>query len=762
MARLRTICDWLARPAGPAPWGGDALAWAAAWCVAGVFLWHGWAPAARVHPAWPALLAALALAAWWRTDNAARAVAGALAALLAGLALAGMQVWLARTPLLPAHIGHTELSARVEQAGLHRPGMARLILRVRHIERVKRRYWPERVRVDVRLPRKGGHERILANLRALPLPGDEVRLNLRLLRLPQPAEPGAYDPARDLYFAGIGAVGRARLKHLTIIDATCAECGPWRRLARMLEQARRHVIARILQRIENPQGAALAAALLTGNRGLLDFEVREQLRAAGLAHILAISGLHLALVAGMAFWLARAVLALFPALATRHDIRRAAIVIALVTAFAYLLLSGNSVATRRAFIMLAVAGIAALAGRPAISMRNLAIAALVIVLFSPHLALSPGFQLSFMAVMGLVGAYEFWTWRKLHKARAREEEEYAEYAGPPAVWKKPLLILGGVLASTIIATFFTVLPAAAHFNRLSAWGLLGYMAALPVLTFAVMPAGLAAMLLPAPLDAPFLWLMDQGLRLIVRASAWVAALPGAFRALPVLAPQAAALMAAGLIWLALRRDNWRWLGVALVLAGMVQPFAPRPDVLVEERARLAAARNGQGLLAATAGRAGDFHLRIWLRRDGDPATPKQARKRPGWSCAGLVCRAHVKGWRVVYLREPRRKRGESWKDYRRRKLAALEAMQPACARGRADVVIAAFPLRGLCAQAGVRIDRFDVWRAGAHALFLPMKQELAKETGIDVRTSAGMLAGRPWAFAPLPRAEVLTRTESKQ
>ena len=552
--------------------------------------------------------------------------------------------------------------------------------------------------------------------------------------------------------AGIGAVGFAGARSIRIMTTDCGRCGPFLWMERLVERLRRAIAHTVRGHMKREEAASLALALMTGERGALSRDVRESLRAAGLAHILAISGLHLGLVAGAVFWLVRAGLAAFPALALNWPVKKIAAGIALVVALAYLVLSGNSVATRRAFIMLAVALLALLMDRPAISMRNLAVAALLILLLAPHKAVSAGFQMSFMAVMGLVAVYEYFTWRRM---RRDERETLAEQAGRWRLLRWPLLALGGIALTTLVASAFTALPVAWHFNRLPTWGLLGNLAALPLLTVMVMPAGLLALaLMPLGLAGPPLTVMEWGLSGMLRAAQAIAGLPDPWWPVPAMSAGAAFLMAAGLTWLSLRADRLRMLGLLPLLAGLLWPFAQRPEVLVEDRARLLAVRmEPRGPLAAAPqkGRAGDFALRIWLRRDGDTGSPKQARRRPGWTCDRLACEARVGGGlRVLYLRDVfRKKRRNDEKD-----VDVLERMRARCER--AELVVAAFPLRGLCrhGRARVVIDRFDVWRNGAYAL------SVGRDGRVVATHVRGSLPRRPWATPPLSRREVRTTSRS--
>jgi competence protein ComEC len=128
--------------------------------------------------------------------------------------------------------------------------------------------------------------------------------------------------------------------------------------------------------LEEPY-ASFGEALITGERSTIPKDLNQSLLASGLFHILSISGLHMWLVAGGVFWTVRATLALIPPLALRWPIKKWAAALALFMGLFYMLLAEGGVATQRSFIMIAVVFFAVLVDRPALSARNLAIAALI-------------------------------------------------------------------------------------------------------------------------------------------------------------------------------------------------------------------------------------------------------------------------------------------------------------------------------------------------------------------------------------------------
>ena len=134
-----------------------------------------------------------------------------------------------------------------------------------------------------------------------------------------------------------------------------------------------------------------------------------------------------------------------------------------------------------------------------------------------------------------------------------------------------------------------------------------------------------------------------------------------------------------------------------------------------------------GLLVPVAPRRARFAVENWLQDDGDMASMAEAAARLGWNCADeFACRMDIDGYSIAYLRE-----GAD---------TGLHCLG-------VDIVISDFPLRGACRGAGLRIDRFDVWRHGAHAIFL-------RDGVIRVTTAAEQRGSRPWTTPPVARVSI--------
>jgi competence protein ComEC len=345
---------------------------------------------------WPAaVLAGAAMFGAWRLRDRIGWFVGliALAFVALGFAAAAFKVQSAAAPILE-RAAFARLTGFVETVDAG-PAGGRMVIVLTGLTTAMPMAHPHRLRVTFRGPP--------------PRAGDHISGQARLMPPPQPAFPGGYDFARDAYFLGLGAVGRW-MGPISLSPAP-ASAGFSLRATAAIDNARTDLTNRIA-RVIGGQAGALSAALVTGKRGLIEEAANDQMRAAGIYHIVSISGLHMVLAAGVFFWLARAGLALLPAVAETRPIKKWAALVAMAGATAYCVFSGSEVATERSLIMTLVMLGAILFDRPALSMRNLAIAALVVLLREPETMLGPSFQMSFAAVAGMIAANDWWQGRR--------------------------------------------------------------------------------------------------------------------------------------------------------------------------------------------------------------------------------------------------------------------------------------------------------------------------------------------------------------
>lgn len=564
-------------------------------------------------PGWTILIGMVAAFAWFTVRRlVAPAIALSVAAIVtAGCVGFGLAVLRAQSNDVVALNAETRLLtitgriARLEPAERSR---TRVWLDVGATRPTLRRM-PTRVRISI-----GKADRTLS-------PGDWIEVRATLRPLPAPVAPGSYDFGRKLWFDGIGAVGFS-LAPVRVIEAPRAETFA-EAVASAIQDVRRAASDRILA-ATSPRTGPIAAAFLTGERGLISDDDNEAMRDSSLAHLLSISGLHMAL-AGFGFFMAlRLIFAAVPAVALNYPVKKWAAAAAIVASFAYLLLSGASVPTQRAFVMIAVALLAILVDRSALNMRSVALAAMIVLAITPEAWIDPSFQMSFAAVVALIAAYEWWNaWR-------------IPDVEPKGIVARAWGMVVAAAATSLIAGLATAPFAAFHFNRFADYGVAANVMVMPIISFVVMPAGvLALVLMPLGLEWLPLQVMDWGLDLMLRIAHWVAGWPGAAQSVAAWPIASLVLMAMGGLWLAIWTTAWRWLGLVAVGAGLaVIPFAAGPDALIAADGDNVAVRDGEGRLHLLSPRRGRFDAEIWLRRDGDSRTVRDVARD---SDGGFVC-----------------------------------------------------------------------------------------------------------------------------
>ncbi len=671
--------------------GSQPVLWLPLALVAGIWSYF----ALLTEPGWQLAAAcgavAIVLVVWLRN----RTFAVLCAAALVGFGLAKLRTEMVYTPLLRAFEPMVRVEGHVASSAYYSKSQVQLLIDVASISDVPPDEVPRRVRLIVKLA--GSPIQV----------GDKIVLVANLEPLTRPEYPGGFDLARQLYFQSIGATGRA--KEFVAIDSGDV---PLRyRVTRMVHQLRVHIGSRIRAAIEGPLGA-FAEALVTGERAAIPRAMTESLQSSGLFHVLSISGLHMTLVAGTVFWFVRALLALFPHAALRWPIKKYAAVVAILIGFFYMVLADFGAATERSYIMIAVMFFAMLVDRPAISLHNLALAAILILGFQPEEAVSAGFQMSFMAVVGLAAFYGWWSGRETERKLPQSR-----------VWRLFTKFSRGVVAAlitTLIAGSLSGVVASHHFGRLAPFGTVSNILALPLISFIVMPMALiGTLLIPFGLEHYPFAVLGQGLDGVMWISNTVASWRGANFPLPALpASLTIGLCVAAMVFCTCK-TQWRWAAVPIAVVSLFTGFPQNEaGLLIDSKLRNVALQTEDGVLVPAVKARGQYAFKNWARRAGTLPRLQDAAALPGWTCAESRCLAAIDEKSVLLL---------------------LRENEASGVCRDADVVIAQYPLRKSCKGRLLTLDRFDVWRNGAHSVRFNV-------TGIEVASSRLMQGVRPWSY----------------
>ncbi len=559
---------------------------------------------------WVAVTAAFALcaAAFLFRRHKVFPAAVMIAAVAAGFATATWKTARIAHGVLARPMYSVALTGFVETRDI-RERTDRFVLRVATLESPRGQAKLERVRLSVK---KG----------AAPDVGSFVELKARLQPPLAPLRPGSYDFGRDLYFQGIGASGFVMGAIKT--KEPPAGGGLALRYAAFMQNLRDAIDARIHNVLEGDK-RAIATALLTGRRDAISQPVNDAMFISGLGHVLSISGYHMAVVAGVVFFAVRALLALFPALTTGFPIKKWSAAAALVAAAFYLLLSGAEVATQRSFFMTAVVLIAVMVDRRAITFRTLAVAAMIVLAMAPEALVHPSFQMSFAATLGLVALIQIGMPRLFASPDNSAAARVALWGG------REIMTL--VLAS-LVAGLATTPYAAFHFHRVTPYGLLANLAAMPVVSAVVMPAGLLGLAaMPFGFDGVFWAIMGAGIDWMIVVTQWVAALPGAIGRMAAFGIGPLIAASAGIILFGLLRTPLRWSGAALLLVAVVWAVrVPQPDVLISADGRNVGVCGADGRLHLMRTAKDAFLVKEWLAADADARLPTDASLPEGISC----------------------------------------------------------------------------------------------------------------------------------
>ncbi|HEY6434943.1 MAG TPA: ComEC/Rec2 family competence protein [Acetobacteraceae bacterium] len=531
--------------------------------------------------------------------------------------------------------------------------------------------------------------------------GDSIGVRALVQAPSPPAYPGAWDLQRDAFYSGLAGYGFALGTSELIARHPAAGFAGW-------IQALRETIARHYQAVLPGAPGAVGATLLTGVPSSIPEADREAFRASGLAHLLAVAGLHIGIVMGLAFGTTRLVLVLWERTALHWPTRQIAAVVALVAGGLYMVLTGMHVPIIRSFAMAGLFTLAVLTGRRVISLRGLAVAAAALILIEPQQVPGVSFQMSFSAVLALIAGYEV--------LRPRLHALY----GDGARWRRGLLHLAALALTSALAGTASAPFGAYHFGRIQLYFIPANMIAVPLTALWVMPAGLIGLLLmPLGLDRLALVPMGWGLDAILFVARITAALPWATLDVPHMPAWGLALVGLGMAWLGLWRGRIRLAGTALLIAGLVSPAIIRPpDLLVSADARMVGVRTPSGMFVERASGASKFTRDAWRQywADGPPMRLPQVGQVANDTivCTEAACTLRLgPGPPAMLLRN---------------------GAVTACAL---SLLVTLEWARGTACQGLPTVDRRLLLRDGAAAIWL-------RATGAQIVTDRDVRGQRPW------------------
>ncbi|HEY3916365.1 MAG TPA: ComEC/Rec2 family competence protein [Stellaceae bacterium] len=616
--------------------------------------------------------ASLALFVAWRHERYLIPCCAAFAVAL-GFAAAQFEAWWVAAPVLDHRLGPVEVVGRLVSVD-PLPEGARLVIAPNRVGDLSASQIPARLRVRLRKGDSGA------------VPGDWLSVRAMLMPPPAPSTPGAYDFERAAWFARLGAVGYA-LGAAKPIDPPAGQSPNWWQHA---VEALRATVTRHIRAALPDRSGAIAAAIIAGQTHDIAPDDAGAFRDAGLAHILVIAGLHMGMAAGVAFFALRALFALIPAIALNRPTKKWAAAGALGVIFVYLLLSGTTVSSRRAFVMIGLVLLAVLVDRVSVSARAIALAAVTVMLMTPDAANGPSFQMSFAAVSCIIAFYE--TMRPRLTAWHRD-------AGP--VRRFGLFVLG-LAFTTMVTTVATAPFTVYHFNRFPLYSIVANAIAVPIAGFWVMPWAIAScLLMPFGVEKLALVPMSWGIDAISAVGHWVTSWPNSVVEVASPSSLALALIALGGLWLCIWLGRWRWWGLALIALGIANIALTRPpDLLVASDMRLIAVRAPDGAYLPSASRREAALADQWTRRAAarlGPVWPPSGGSADGTlQCDSEGCFYRTNSETVALIRDG-------------------TALAEDCHS--ADLVVSPVAAHRTCHGARV-IDRIDTYTNGGYAVWL--------------------------------------------
>ncbi len=476
--------------------------------------------------------------------------------------------------------------------------------------------------------------------------GDRIIIESTLLPPPRPVVPNGFDFARYAYFKKIGAIGYIT-KNIKVITPPINTKKYLYYCEILINKLRQLIAVRIFSCMDNDI-AAIAKGILIGDPSAISKSDLDALRIAGTTHLISVSGMHIAVVCAIVFFVIRFFLTIFPTIGLKYNSKRIAAFVAIILTFIYLLLTGAPISGQRSFIMATIVLFGIILDRSAHGIHCITIAAIIILILTPESLFSASLQMSFFASLALIVTF--------HKKMKNLNERY----GKKNVIYKVFIYAYNLAFASLVASFATTPFIMYHFQQFSPYSILANLFCVPLSDLVFMPSGiLALILMPIHMEQLPLGIMKIGIELMMFISHYITTLPQATIHIPLMGDCSIILLSVAIFLLCVMKTNIRYIGIPLIIYGFSTSYMSRiPDIIVSGNAKLFVisleeTKNQKKILIPSSRSVERYTREVLAQVYGDKFdSTKSLNKYNISNCNSDYCVWSAHGKRIVIIKSP--------------------------------------------------------------------------------------------------------------
>ena len=438
--------------------------------------------------------------------------------------------------------------------------------------------------------------------------GDRVGVCSMLHQPSHPITPEGFDFYRYAFFKRISAVGYAVGQLKLLKNSDNSGFSEW------VMKCREYVSKSISKYMEHPE-YGVATALSIGKSSIIERSTYENIRIVGLAHIVAISGMHMAIVVFIIFQILRFILSRFEYITLHHNVKKVSALLTITLSLLYLMLSGAAVSAQRAFVMSTILLSSIIFDRDVDPLRSLAIAAILIICIEPEDILNPGFQMSFAACLALIAGFQISKKITFFQSTRSDDQHMVVY-----YLHKFAVYFVSIIVATLIGGFATAPFVAYHFHQFSQYSLIANLLCIPINDFIIMPLvvfTLFLMILPFDLYAVTLWPMKYSITVMLFIVDKIAVLPYASLYTNAVNSTTLIFVTITLLMLCMFTSRLKVLAIIPLVISVLISNPKLPDIMISKENKIFAIHTADNRMIVPQKNRARYIQGIWKEYFGD-------------------------------------------------------------------------------------------------------------------------------------------------